>query len=265
MRGSVPIVVVLSILALGVVPAMASPGSGPREDIDQSFTTTAVGTPTGLDYTSHYHAAGDASQPPPPMRKMVFYAPPGFRFDTNVPEKCTASDAELAFQGPAACPAGSKIGDGTTEGLFYYPFTDVLFDHFKHNLYIFNNTNEQILLVESEGYTVQRGIVHPDNSIEFNPTTCFPASPTGECPDEYIIQLGSTTKTPALTNSRGSYATTPPTCPRTKVWSSTVSFWWSDGSKDDVVTTQPCKPAPKATARKSAKRKATRRHRRTRR
>lgn len=255
---------VLAVLALGAVPAAAEPGSGPRETVDQTFTTTASNAPTGLHYTSRYHAAGDESKPPPPMRKMVFYSPPGMRFDTNVPEKCTATDAELAVRGPAACPAASKLGEGTTEGLFMYPFTDVVFDHFKHNLYIFNNTNEQIMLVESEGYTVQRGIVHPDNSIEFNPTTCFPASPTGQCPDEYIIQLGSTTTMPVYTKGSGSYATTPPTCPPSHNWQTNVKFWWSDGSTDNVVTTQPCKPAPKAT-RKRTTRNAPRKHRRTRR
>jgi len=175
------------------------------------------------------------------MRKMVFYSPSGMTFNTDVPEKCTATDAQLAVEGPAACPAGSLIGTGTTDGIFYFPFShENTLDQFHHNLYILNNTNEQILLVESEGYTVQRGVIHPDNSIEFNPTTCFPASPTGQCADEYIVQLGSTTHTPVYTNANGSYATTPPTCPRSKSWATTVKFWWSDGSEDSVVTTQPC-------------------------
>lgn len=232
--------VLVLAFALCAAPAMAAPGSGPREDIDQSFTTTATNAPTGINWTSRYHAAGDPSQPPPAMNKMVFYSPPGMTFNTNVPEKCTATDAELSLRGPAACPPGSKLGQGTTDGIFYYPFSDQVFDQFHHNLYIFNNTNEQIVLVESEGYTVQRGIVHPDNSLEFNTTTCFPASPTGECPDDYIVQLGSTTAIPAYTNASGSYATTPPTCPKTRYWTTTVSFWWADGSQDNVATTQPC-------------------------
>ena len=234
------VAVLLSVLAFAAAPAMAGSGSGPREDIEQSLTTTAPNAPTGLNWTGRYHAAGDPSQPPPPMRKMVFYSAPGMTINTNVPEKCTATDAELSLRGPAACPPGSKLGQGTADGIFYYPFSDQVFDQFHHNLYIFNNTNEQILLVESEGYTVQRGIVHPDSSIEFNTTTCFPASPTGQCPDDYIVQLGSTSAVPAYTNAAGSYATTPPTCPRSKYWTSSVSFWWTDGSQDNVTTPLPC-------------------------
>jgi hypothetical protein len=228
--------------AFAVLPggAIAEPGSGPRETVDQTFTTTAPGTPTGVDYSATYHAAGDPNGNPPFLRRMVFHPPEGMRFDTSVPEKCTATDAELAVRGPDACPAGSRLGGGTVDGIFYFPFSDNEFHRYHHNTYVLNNTDEQILLVESEGFTVQRGQVHPDGSVEFNPTTCFPASPTGQCADDYILQLKSSSSLPAYTNARGSYATTPATCPESRRWVSTVQLSWSDGSVDDVATTQPC-------------------------
>ena len=220
--------------------ATADPGSGPRETVDQTFTTTAPAAPTGLGYSGRYHAAGDPNGNPPYLRRMVFYPPSGMRLDTSVPDRCTATDAELAVRGPAACPAGSLIGTGTADGIFYFPFSDQVFDRYHHNTYVLNNAGEQILLVESEGFTVQRGQVHPDGSVEFNPTTCFPATPTGQCADDYILQLGSTSTLPAYTRGSGSYATTPPTCPDSGHWESVVKFWWSDGSVDSVTSTQPC-------------------------
>ena len=57
---------------LMVEPAYAEPASGPRENLDQSFTTTAVGAPTGSTYKASYHAANDPKGPPPYMRRMVF-------------------------------------------------------------------------------------------------------------------------------------------------------------------------------------------------
>jgi hypothetical protein len=228
-------------LLVFAAPAAAEPGSGPHETIDQTFTATTPGTPTGLGWSSTYHAAGDPSSPPPAMTKMVFYPPAGFRFDTSVPGQCTATDAELSLRGPAACPADSRLGEGTTEGLFLFPFAhDQVFDHFNHHLDVLNNAGEQVLLVESEGWTVQRGKFNPDGSLEFNATTCFPASPTGQCADDYIVQLGSKTTIPVYTNAKGSYATTPPTCPDTGYWDTTVRFWWADDTTDSVVTRQPC-------------------------
>jgi hypothetical protein len=232
-----------ALVALPLVTGTAAgePGSGPRETIDQSYTATSPGTPTGLGWTATYHAANDPNAPPPALRKMVFYPPPGFRYDTNVPGQCTATDAQLELQGPSACPADSHVGDGTTEGLFYAPLMhQILFDNYTHHLDVMNHANEQVMLIQSEGWTVVRGTMNPDGSIEFAGPTCFPSPPAGGCADDYIIQLGSQTTIPVYTNAKGSYATTPPTCPAEGYWTVTVRFWWADGTTDSVDSHQPC-------------------------
>jgi hypothetical protein len=121
---------------------------------------------------------------------------------------------------------------------------DVQFHRFHHDLFVLNNTNEQILLVKSEGYTVMRGHIRRDGAVVFNPTTCFP-TPPGGCVDDYIIQLKNSTNVPRLTrriNGRlHSYATTPRGCPRSGSWRTVVRFVWGDSSVDNVVTRQPCR------------------------
>lgn len=224
--------------------ALASTAYGPRETVKQGFTTKRPGKPTGQTFSASYHAPGNLKGNPPYLRRIVFYAPRGFRFDTNVPAHCTAPDPVLQVAGDAACPAASRIGGGTVEGIFWFPIThSFVFDHYHHDVSVYNGVNQQIVLVKSEGYTVVRGDVRPDNSIDFHPPTCFPAPPTG-CADDYILQLGSTTVLPAYTkrvNGRvRSYATTPPTCPASGRWRSRTRFSWSSGAVDDVVSTQPC-------------------------
>jgi hypothetical protein len=244
---------VWALCATGAATAGAQPASGPRETIDQGYSTTQPGVPAGLTWSASYHAAGDPKGQPPYLRRMVFIPPPGFHYDTSVPDRCTASDLQLSVQGPDACPAGSRIGTGTAEGIFYEPFRhDFVVDNFQHTTDVLNGDGEQIILVKSEGYTVVRGQIHPDGSIEFNPTTCFPAPPTGQCPDDYILQLKSTSVIPAYTKAGRSYATTPPTCPADGFWSSTVRFWWADGAVDSVVSRQPC---AQASATRVAKRR----------
>jgi hypothetical protein len=225
--------------------AAAEPVSGPRETVDQSFTTTLPSSPTGARYTGSYHAAGDPAGNPPYLNRMVFHPPRGMRYDTSVPDRCTATDVELELRGPAACPAGSLLGDGTAEGIFWAPITHAfVVDNYNHHLDVINNANEQILLVHSEGWTVQRGKFQPDGSLVFDATTCFPAPPTGKCADDYIMQLKSSTFIPAYTKTSGgsvrSYVTTPPTCPSRGYWRSRIGFWWGDGSTDSVVSRQPC-------------------------
>jgi hypothetical protein len=182
---------------------------------------------------------------------MVFYPPAGMRYDNTVPAQCSASDVELELIGPAACPPGSRLGEGATEGLFYEPIGhSFVFDHYVHHMDVFNGPSGEFLLVQSEGYTVIHSHPRPDGSVEYDAPTCFPAPLTGQCPDDYVLQLKTTTVKPAYTTGLGrhlrSYATTPSTCPQVGYWNTTVRFWWADGSSDAVVSRQPCeRPRPR--------------------
>ena len=243
-------VVVLTQLLVGAVfalagPAAAEPVSGPHQTIDNQFTTTQPNAPTGSTYVGRYHAAGDPEGDPPYMRAMTFYPPPGTRYDTSVPERCTASDLELQARGTAACPAGSHIGSGTVESKF------MGMDGSEATLRVdvFNNTGEMIMLVSSPGLTsVARGKFQPDGSIEYRSPTCFPA--TAGCPVDNALQLGSNVSMPPYVRTvdgvTKSYLTTPPTCPKSGYWESPIGFWWADGTSEIVVTSQACTRKPYA-------------------
>src|SRR5438874_861663 len=159
--------------ALCAPGAAAQPGSGPRETVDQGYTTSRPGSPTGLSFTATYHAAGDVHGKPPAMRRIVIEPPPGMRLDTTVPDPCSASDLELQVRGPAACPAGSLLGGGTLEGLILEPVGhDFVMDHFTHPLYLLNGPDQQIILMKSEGFTVVHSRIRADGSIETDTPAC---------------------------------------------------------------------------------------------
>jgi hypothetical protein len=233
-----------AVAALGgwCTPAGAVAVSGPHETVDNQLTTTSPNAPTGFHYTGRYHAAGDPQADPPYMRKMVSYQPPGLRFDTSVPDRCGAGDLQLALQGAAACPPGSRLGGGTADGKFMGSASTLDVD-------FVNNANEQIIVARSPLLaSVSRGKIGPDGSVEFASPTCYPAlSPPG-CPVDNALQLGSDIDVPEYTRSvdgvERSYMTTPPSCPSSGHWDLPISFWWSDGSSDTVVVEEPCTPAP---------------------
>ena len=245
-RRPVRSVLLFALAAAAVWPAaaVAEPVSGPHGTIDNQFTTTEPNAPSGFVYDGRYHAAGNPQAYPPYMRKMVFYNPPGLGYDTSVPERCTASDVELAALGAEACPEGSRLGGGDSDNSFMGgPPSTVELD-------LFNNTNEQIILARSPGLaTVARGQIHPDGSVEFRSPTCFPALEPPGCPVDSALQLRSHMSAPPYTRSEGgvvrSWLTTPPTCPSSGYWTSPVRFWWADGSVDTLETRQPCaQPGP---------------------
>jgi hypothetical protein len=219
----------------------ASPVSGPHETLDNRYTTTEPNAAAGFDFTGTYHAAGDSAGDPPYMRRMVFYLPPGLRYDTSVPKRCSATDLELATSGAAACPPGSRLGGGTTTSKFLGGFPSTVAVDF------LNNTDQQIILARSPGLsTVARGQIHPDGSVEWASPTCFPSIQPAGCPVDDVLQLESSLSVPPYTRtSHGvvrSYLTTPPTCPAAGHWETPIRLWWADGSVDTVTTEQPCTP-----------------------
>jgi hypothetical protein len=235
------------LCALCTANAAAQPGSGPRETVNQTYTTTTPNTATGASFTGVYHAANDPKGNPPYMRRMVFFPPAGTRYDTSVPDRCPATDVELEARGAAACPAGSKIGAGHTNGIIYEPIANAFeFTTYDNPLDILNNANQQIMVISTGGlgYTVVRGRMQPDGSVAFAAPTCFPVPPAGvPCARDHVLQLGSSTSMPRYTKSNRGYWTTPPTCPKRGHWRTKVRFWWADGSVDTVATDQPCKRA----------------------
>lgn len=228
-------------MLLWAAGASATPVSGPHETVDQQFTTAQAGAPTGFSYRGTYHAANDPSGNPPYMRKMVTFNPAGLRFDTSVPKRCTASDAQIMAQGPAACPAGSKLGTGTASAVFLGNFPSTV------DVELFNNKDQMIIVANSNFVaSVSRGTIHRDSSVEFSSPTCFPSTSTGPCPTDDLLQTGSSIDVSAVTNTSNgvvrSYETTPPTCPAAGHWDTPIRFWWSDGTSDTVTTQQACSP-----------------------
>jgi hypothetical protein len=230
------IVVALAIAALGAWPACAGAErvSGPHGTVEMTGTTTQPGTPTGTTFTGTYHAAGDPSGDPPYMRRMKFIAHPGSRYDTSVPGQCKASDAEISLQGPAACPADSRLGAGSATGKFMGRTSSP-------DMAMFNNTDEVILIISTPGvYSISRGKIAADQSLTFEPPTCFPNVNVAGCPVDNALQLGShMVLDPYVRDGRG-YLTTPPTCPESGYWENGMEFWWADGSHETMVMRLPC-------------------------
>jgi hypothetical protein len=234
---------VLTISAFAAWPgcASASPASGPHETLDSGLSTTQPNAPAGFSFSGRYHAAGDPAGNPPYLRRMTFYIPAGLRYDTSVPDRCSASDVELATFGAGACPAGSRLGGGTTSSSFLGRFQSSL------NVDFFNSADAQIILARSPGLsTVSRGRISPDGTVEWASPTCFPSiQPTG-CPVDDVLQLESSISVAPYTRSSGgvvrSYLITPLACPAAGHWETSVRLWFADGSVDTVTTEQPCTP-----------------------
>ena len=217
--------------------ALAQPVKMRRGTVDDRFTTTVPAAATGFAYDGVYHAAGDAKGAPPYLRKMTFYTPRGQRYDTTAAPRCTATDAELAIRGAAACPAGSRLGGGKVVGRFMDRFDNTLDADF------FNAPGEQIILAHSPVFaSVSRGKIAADQAVTYQAPTCFPWFVEAPCPVDNALQIATHMKVPPHKNGARAYMWTPPRCPRSGHWTTGIRFWWKDGTTDLVRTRQPCAP-----------------------
>ena len=228
----------MALLGLGAAAA-AEPVSFAHGTADQQFTTTPAGAPSGFTFSGAYHAAGDAQADPRYMRRIVFYNPPGTRYDTSVPDRCTASDLELETQGPAACPPGSVLGKGSGGGRIAGTFAG------SFDVFLLNNADQQVLVTRTPlSWTVSRGRIHPDGSIEYASPTCRPSNDPPGGPVDDALQLRASMNVPAYVKASRSYITTPPTCQASGQWETPIKYWWADGTQDTVLTEQPCASTP---------------------
>src|SRR3954454_10840358 len=83
-----------------------------RVEYGDTFTTRAPGAAAGRTFDAAFFDAADPDAKPPPLSHVRYEAPEGARFDTAAIARCTATDAQLVAEGPAACEPASKVAAG---------------------------------------------------------------------------------------------------------------------------------------------------------
>ncbi len=231
-------VAIVAVAALAVPGAAAAakrapitgPVSGPHETVLISTTTERPGASAGFGYAASYHGGT--------LRRLVIVLPRGTRSDTSVPGQCTASDMEIMLLGESACPASARVGSGqaTIEqfGLGQATYDSVLY----------NAAGQQLELVESGGrvISVVHTYVHGRTLDGPVPTCVTGGNPPNGCPFDEVSLISNHLQTVPISAGGRNYGTTPPTCPRSRVWKGRLRFYYADGSVDRLVYHVPCRP-----------------------
>jgi hypothetical protein len=133
---------------------------------------------------------------------------------------------------------------------------------------VLNAPGQQVEVLEGDPpapRAVVRGYYRSDGVLDSPIPTCLNGGfVPRDCSFDQVALLSNSLTIPARTvgtgASRRSYFTTPPTCPRSRLWRASSTFVYGDGT-ETVTPTQSCEPAP---TRISVAPKRTRRLRRTR-
>ena len=196
------------------------------------FTTAAPSAHTGFDLAVTYRDGDDPEGKAPALTAAAFALPDGMRIDTASAEQCTASDAELRARGRAACPEGSRLGEGTLLATTGLPADPVTAD-----VTVFNGRGELIELVTEPGSGATAGFDRL--TVEGTTLRAHPPATPGGPPD------GRTTvREIRFRLAPGPVFTTPAACPPDGRWRATGAFGFASGSTLRIPASVPCDAAP---------------------
>ena len=226
--------VVLGVLVVAnaAFPAVAHAGS--RADYKMTFTSRDPGASAGVDVRLLYKRPGRPKAKPVPVRQETFTFPAGTKFDSEVVPPCTASDVELMLRGSSACPwswVGAGHGDTIMTGFPGQGETPIDVD---------------VLLDGAEVKVVSRPKGFPFWFVTHGrtrgrvTTITIPRSPGGP-PDGESALRRVHNFFPARSRDDDVYTRTPPTCPRSRVWTFRARFTFADGVVEHDVYRMRCR------------------------
>jgi hypothetical protein len=197
------------------------------------FTTRTPSHVTGLRVSIDYVHPDDPDAKPHAVQEVVEVLARGARFDTSVPKRCTASDAQLVASGEAACPAASKVGEGaiTIDTGFPEP------NRFIEADIAFLNNRDQLIFLSTERETGAR-VVSRSSVSRRKLTSTAPPLP-GTPPDGGAIDTVEANIEPIKKHGRP-YIRTPSECPDSGRWINKIHFTYRDGVSQTVKTANPC-------------------------
>lgn len=229
-----------AVLVAFVVHAGASAGPDSRQAGELVLTSAEPGSSSGWRFAVDYVNPTDPAAKPHAVRTVVTQLAPGSTFDTSVPERCTASDAQLMAQGASACPAGSRVGEGYLRldtglpdpGRFIE--SDILFFNAEGQV-VFLNTER-----ESGARLVTRSAVKGGRTVSMAPPLPG-APPDGAAIDVVRVELNEVSR--EVDGELHSYVSTPPGCPASGEWAHSIEFTYADGVTQTVDSASSCSVA----------------------
>ena len=243
--------VAVAMAGVTVLPWAGAQQSG--ASADQRFTTQTPGAATGILTTELFPDGPDGKVKAHRATRIEY--PLGTRFDGAGAANCQASEAEFQQKGLSACPADSKVGDGTAE--VQSTGSAPTFGPLQLDVTVFNTSRpkddpsiEGVMLVFSSGGQVTNVVLSKiEGRIQTEKTTpsCVPPGQPPECPfGEFAPKRVRVDVPPNSRTVDGvvhNGATTPPTCPASGHWTIRHTHTYSDGTSDTFVNDLPCTAA----------------------
>ena len=232
-RGTALAAATAAALGSGVAAGPATAATA-RVEYSDVFTTQEPGAPTGRVFYDEYFDADDPDKKPPSLSHIQVRLPQGARFNTDAVPHCEASDAQLAAEGPAACPAESVVGTEVylIDSGFPEPNRIVTTD------ITFLNEDDGIIVVTRDRGSGARVVLHGKIGPE---TYDLDIPPQPGTPPYGGSNKREDATFPRTIGPGGAYLTTPPACPADGAWVFRVTYTFRDAPPVEKESRSPCR------------------------
>jgi hypothetical protein len=225
--------VTLLVAAIGLTASATALGS-------QQFVSTFAGTytaqtsssPSGFDALATWSDPGEPGGKPKEVQKIKVAFPPGSKLDTTALPTCNASAEDIANLAVRACPAKTKLGEVRGQGVYAGgpPFNTFAT--------LFNAKREIIVVVTLDD---SHGRLLTDFRDDVRRSSITINLKIGRGISLIRFQAHVPTHFRKRGRKRKAYFRTPPSCPASGAWTTTVTLSYRDGSTDQHTAPSPCK------------------------
>ena len=232
----------LTALTAVAMAATCAPAAAtvPRQVGSVTWTSQVPGASTGILIDFTFRNPDGANLKPHAVKSMVIRSPAGARIDTSVPPQCHATDAQLLVEGPAGCPADSKVGtavvDSDTGSTGPFP------RYTRTHVTNFNNQDEVIGVGVNDDLPAIKSVDRTKIAGNTSSTT-FPVFPGQPPPDPFVAFKHLHIELASYVRDGRPYARTPPRCPAVGYWTIRATFTYHDGVSQSVDSHTPCRRA----------------------
>jgi len=220
------------VLATGIALA-ATGGALASPQFSATFHLTYLsshpGAPSGQVPLMTWTDPGAPAEVPKVIKRIELTFHPGTRFDTSALARCRASDAEIKSKGASACAAASELGTGHTVGVFSSG------SEFTTDVTLFNARGEIIVLVSLNGTLVTEF----RDRVKGRKIAIEPVLPSGVSLKRLKLRIGPHSKGHGA--RQRTYMRNPPSCPRSRKWTTVAKFTYVDGSGQTLRSGSPCR------------------------
>jgi len=228
------------VLAIALLAATATVALAASEiaTFTVKHSAKAEGASTGISFKTTFADPDAATGLPSGVKAFTIKLHKGTKIDAAGATQCKASADDLTTKGPAACPAASRIGKGTATATPPTGGTGVTVDAIVFNEKVSGRNAFLFMFVSDNKY-----VTAFDAFVKGN--TLSASGLDGAIPGGLIVTAFNGTidkHSKGKGKKKHNLITTPAACPKSKKWTNSGTFTFTNGDKDTATNTSACKP-----------------------